>query len=43
MIKMKRDTFNKKVSNGQIQIGGLGVPEGVMITRLTKHWVWYVR
>ena len=33
--------FNDKVTNGQIMIGGLGNPEGVRITKITKNRIWF--
>lgn len=39
--RMDLDKFNKKVSNGQIMIGGLGNPQGVRITYITKNRIWY--
>ena len=44
MIKTKfmdKTKFNDKVSNGEIMIGGLGNPNGVRITKITKNRIWY--
>ena len=39
--KMDLIKFNDKVANGQIMIGGLGNPQGVHITKITKNRVWF--
>lgn len=39
--RMDRDKFYQKVKDGKIQIGGLGVPEGSYITKITKNRIWY--
>ena len=36
-----RTKFNQKVANGEIMIGGLGNPDGVIITKITKNRIWY--
>ena len=38
---MNKELFNKKVKEGKIMIGGLGNPEGVRITLITKNRVWF--
>jgi hypothetical protein len=38
---MERKLFNKKVEQGYIMIGGLGNPQGVRITKITKNRIWY--
>ncbi len=39
--RMDKIKFNEKVANGQIMIGGLGNPQGVCITKITKNRVWF--
>jgi hypothetical protein len=43
MITKRMDLakFNKKVEEGQIMIGGLGNPQGVRITKITKKRIWF--
>ncbi len=40
--KMDLIKFNDKVANGQIMIGGLGNPQGVLITKITKNRIWFI-
>lgn len=39
--RMDKKLFNKKVKEGKIMIGGLGNPDGVLITLNTKNRVWF--
>ncbi len=40
--RMNLIKFNEKVANGQIMIGGLGNPQGVCITKITKNRIWFL-
>ena len=39
--RMDKTKFNQKIQEGKIIIGGLGNPQGVRITKVTKNKVWY--
>jgi len=40
--KLSSKEFEKRIKEGRIQIGGLGVPEGVRILKQSGGFVWFI-